>query len=144
MLIFELKYLPIYFTHFAGISSHLLLLICLVKDPLKCFRNSATYLITNLAFSDFITCVFGLIQILDVSEELRNVISYISSTVMFASLHAFYIFNRNLSLYVNSTSIQTSCSLKWKKDRHLDTFNMASKLVPVGKISCIWPEPNGQ
>ena len=86
MLIIELNYLPIYFTLFAGISSHLLLLICLVKDPLKCFRNSATYLIANLAFSDLISCVFGLIQILDVSEEMRNVVSYILSTVMFASL----------------------------------------------------------
>ena len=86
MLNFELKYLPIYFTLFSGISSHLLLLICLVKDPLKCFRNSATYLIANLAFSHLISCVFGLIQILDVSEEMRNVVSYILSTVMFASL----------------------------------------------------------
>ena len=86
MLNFELKYLPIYFTLFAGISSHLLLIICLVKDPLKSFRNSATYLITNLAFSDFISCVFGSIEILDFSEEMRNVVSYISKTAMFASL----------------------------------------------------------
>ena len=86
MLIFELKYLPIYFTLFAGILSHLLLLICLVKDPLKCFRNSATYLMTNLALSDFITLVLGLMQILDFSEEMRNVVPYISSTVMFVSL----------------------------------------------------------
>ena len=90
MLIIELKYLPIYFTLFAGISSHLMLLICLVKDPLKCFRNSATYLITNLAFSDFISCVFGSIEILDLSEEMRNVVSYISKTAMFASLPSIF------------------------------------------------------
>ena len=82
MLNFELKYLPIYFTLFAGISSHLMLLICLVKDPLKCFRNSATYLITNLAFSDLISCVFGLIEILDFSEVVSNT----SKTATFASL----------------------------------------------------------
>ena len=82
----ELKYLPIYFTLFAGISSHLLLLICLVKDPLNCFRNSATYLIGNLAFSDLISCVFGSIEILEFSEEMRNVVSHITRTAMFVSL----------------------------------------------------------
>ena len=98
MLIIELKYLPIYFTLFAGISSHLLLLICLAKDPLKCFRNSATYLITNLAFSDFISCVFGSIEILDFSEEMRNVSSHIGRTAMFASLLS--IFSTAIDRYI--------------------------------------------
>ena len=48
------KYLPIHFTLSAGVVSHLLLFICLLKDPLKCFGNSATYLVANLALSDFI------------------------------------------------------------------------------------------
>ena len=63
MLLMEIKYLPIYLTLFAGVLSHFLLFICLAKDPLKCFRNSATYLIANLALSDFITCVLSLITL---------------------------------------------------------------------------------
>ena len=39
-----------------GAASNVLLLIALVKDPLKCFRNSGTYLIVNLSISDFLTC----------------------------------------------------------------------------------------
>jgi hypothetical protein len=74
-----LKYLPIlYFTHCAGVVSHLLLFTCLLKDPLKCFRNSATYLIANLVLSDFITCSAGLIRM--------TTIFYVWNTAMLVSL----------------------------------------------------------
>ncbi|XP_028412316.1 uncharacterized protein LOC114535136 [Dendronephthya gigantea] len=49
---FEIQYLPMYFVCVIGILSNAMLLVALVKDPLKCFRNSATYLIGNLALSD--------------------------------------------------------------------------------------------
>ncbi|XP_028412317.1 muscarinic acetylcholine receptor M3-like [Dendronephthya gigantea] len=55
---FALHFLPTYFVSFIGILSNTMLLVALVKDPLKCFRNSATYLIGNLALSDLIyNCV---------------------------------------------------------------------------------------
>jgi hypothetical protein len=57
----ELKYLTVYPTMSAGVMSHLVLLICLAKDPLKCFRNSASYLTINLALADFTVCTGGLI-----------------------------------------------------------------------------------
>ena len=41
-----------------GIISNMLLAIAFIKDPLKCFRNSATYLVMNLSFSDLLTCSF--------------------------------------------------------------------------------------
>ena len=31
-----------------------------IKDPLKCFRNSGTYLVMNLAVSDCLTCLLSL------------------------------------------------------------------------------------
>ena len=60
----DLKYLTIYCTLCVGFALHLLLLTCLARDPLKCFRNSASYLITNLAIADFILCATGIIQMI--------------------------------------------------------------------------------
>ena len=80
----KLKYLSIYFTLCAGVVLHLLLFICWIKDPLKCFRNSATYLVTNLALADFMACTVGLIRI-NASQEFSTVF-YISNTVQLASL----------------------------------------------------------
>jgi hypothetical protein len=42
-----------------GVVSHVLLIIAFIKDPLKCFRNSGTYLMENLAVSDLMTCIFA-------------------------------------------------------------------------------------
>ena len=83
MLYAELKY-PIYFTLCVGVVSHLLLLICLIKDPLKCFRNSVTYLIMNLALSDFTVCATGLLRMLGVTQS--TVIVSVSNTALLASL----------------------------------------------------------
>ena len=35
-----------------GVISHVLLLVAFIKNPLKCFRNPATYFVMNLAVSD--------------------------------------------------------------------------------------------
>ena len=40
-----------------GFLLNSLLLVGLIKDPLKCFRNSSSYLVTNLCASDILTCV---------------------------------------------------------------------------------------
>ena len=56
------KYTSIYFTLCAGILSHLILFICFVKDPLKCFRNTSTYLIMNLPLTDLIACICCLME----------------------------------------------------------------------------------
>jgi hypothetical protein len=42
-----------------GVISQVLLIIALIKDPLKCFKNSGTYLVGNLAVSDFLTCLLS-------------------------------------------------------------------------------------
>ena len=41
----------------AGVIVHVLLLIAFIKDPLKCFRNSSTFLVGNLALSDLLLCL---------------------------------------------------------------------------------------
>ena len=41
-----------------GAVSNALLLVAFIKHPLKCFRNSGTYLVMNLSVSDCLTCVF--------------------------------------------------------------------------------------
>ena len=92
----QLKYLPIYFTLCVGVVSHILLFVCLIKDPLKCFRNSATYLIMNLALSDFIVCTVGLLRM--ILGGKYSVVVYISNTAMMVSL--FSIFSIAIDRYL--------------------------------------------
>ena len=53
--------IPVIVIHIFGLTSNGLLLLALFKDPLKCFRNSATYFVINLSVSDCLTCIFSLI-----------------------------------------------------------------------------------
>ena len=94
----EQKYLPVYFTLCTGILSHLLLFICLIKDPLKCFRNSATYLIMNLALSDCIVCTLGLMQMIFADADELLTVGYVSNTAILVSL--FSIFSIAIDRYV--------------------------------------------
>ena len=51
-------YIPVHFVCTAGIIANFLLLVALTRDPLKCFRNSSTYLIGNLCVSDMTLSLF--------------------------------------------------------------------------------------
>ena len=51
-------YLPVIIISIIGAVSNILLLIAFIKDPLKCFRNSGTYLVMNLSVSDCLSCIF--------------------------------------------------------------------------------------
>ena len=83
----NLKYLPI-LTIGAGIFSHLLLLICLAKDPLKCFRNSSTYLVTNLALADFTACILGMSRLTYAINV--SVVKFIGQTTVLASVFSIF------------------------------------------------------
>ena len=48
--------IPFFIICFIGVVLHSLLLIAFFKDPLKCFKNSGTILVINLAISDLLTC----------------------------------------------------------------------------------------
>ena len=43
-----------------GAASNVLLLVAFIKDPLRCFRNSGTYLVMNLSVCDCLTCLLSL------------------------------------------------------------------------------------
>ena len=45
-----------------GVVSNVLLLVAFIKDPLKCFRNSGTYLIMNLSVPDCLMCLLWLLS----------------------------------------------------------------------------------
>ena len=58
---FELNYhnSPAVIIAILGMISNMLLLVAFAKDPLKCFRNSATYLVINLTVCDCLACLLG-------------------------------------------------------------------------------------
>ncbi|XP_028415760.1 uncharacterized protein LOC114539332 [Dendronephthya gigantea] len=68
--------MPMYIIGLYGVVSHVLLLIAFIKDPLKCFKNSATYLVANLAVSDLLISLFEPYKKY-VSSETRNVYNFL-------------------------------------------------------------------
>ena len=61
---YDTIYWSVYIVCLTGAISQTVLLVCLLKDPLKCFRNSATYLVANLAVCDLAVLLgfmFGLL-----------------------------------------------------------------------------------
>ena len=60
---FDVVNSPVYMMCCVGVLANVMLLIAFVKNPLKCFRNSAAYLVGNLAVSDSIYNVFLMVSI---------------------------------------------------------------------------------
>ncbi len=56
---FAYSKLPLITISVLGVALNLLLLLAFLKDPLKCFRNSGTYLVMNLTVSDCLTCLLA-------------------------------------------------------------------------------------
>ena len=129
----ELKYLPIHFTLCAGVVSHLVLFICLIKDPLKCFRNSPTYLITNLALFDFIVCTVGLMRMIFAEKQQKSTAVYISNTAMMVSLLS--IFSIAIDRYM--LTVHPFKLLNGRRIRiWIDCLIMAAMLLSVNKRTC--------
>ena len=95
---FDVIFLPVQIICFIGILANLMLLIAFIKDPLKCFRNSATYLVGNLALSDLLV---NLISMTRMFLESQN------EVVVFLHLFSFYsmltIFSIALDRYLMIT-----------------------------------------
>ncbi len=51
--------LPLITISVLGVALNVLLLVAFLKDPLKCFRNSGTYHVMNLAVFHCLTCLFA-------------------------------------------------------------------------------------
>jgi hypothetical protein len=81
---FQLKYLPVHIINLYGVVLHVLLLNAFAKDPLKCFRNSATYLVANLAVSDLTISLFE--PYLDLYYIPHLIANMIATTLISASL----------------------------------------------------------
>ena len=101
-----------------GVVSNALLLVAFIKDPLKCFRNSGTYLVMNLSVSDFLTCLLCLVL---------NIIRRISS-------HWVLGFFINLMVGVSFASMASIS---------IDRFWMVSspirhRILMKGKIIVLW------
>ena len=79
---FDVINLPIYMICSVGVVANLMLLIAFVKDPLKCFRNSDTYLVGNLALSDL---SFNVLFMVNMSLGFEHKIAYLTLYVLFYS-----------------------------------------------------------
>ena len=106
----------------SGVVSNLLLLVAFIKDPLKCFRNSGTYLVMNLAVSD---CLISLYY------SFMHVELNLSTRLFFPPI--FYLF-LNWFKSVSFVSI-TSISI----DRFLIVaYPMKYRILMKGKVMILW------
>ena len=88
---------PHYFLCVCGFVAHVMLLVAFVKDPLKCFRNSATYLVASLAVSDMTVSIS--LPLADYLE--RNGFSYLRDFCFVAIMSSFLtIFSISVDRYL--------------------------------------------
>ncbi len=81
--------IPIITIFIFGVASNGLLLLAFFKDPLKCFRNSATHFVTNLSISDCLTCLFALFFYITanyMTAENRKIILFLQISFVIVSL----------------------------------------------------------
>ncbi len=69
-----------------GVVSNGFLLLAIFKNPLKCFRNSATHFVTNLSISDCLTCLFSLFTANYMTAENRKIILFLIESFAGVSL----------------------------------------------------------
>ena len=72
-----------------GVVSNVLLLVVFLKDPLKCFRNSGTYLVINLSVSDCLTSLFSLVFSITYRKSSNPIVEFFvrwSTGVSFVSI----------------------------------------------------------
>lgn len=112
--------LPISTVSFFGVASNILLLIAFLKDPLKCFRNSGTYLIINLSVSDCLT----------------SLCAPFSSYVPLIHLHTEF-FTHFAVIWVANASFLSITSISI--DRFLMvTLPIKHRIFVKGKVMAIW------
>ena len=80
----EWKHVPLLFECSCGVFLQLMLLIAFLKDPLKCFRNSAVYLVANLSIADLSVCVRSLLTI--VLDPESKSMEFLDHSTVVASL----------------------------------------------------------
>ena len=114
--------LPLLIVTISGVISNVLLLVAFIKNPLKCFRNSGTYLVMNLAVSDFLMSLY---------YSFIHVELNLSRRLSFPPI--FYLF-LNWFKSVSIVSI-TSISI----DRFLMVaYPMKYRILMKGKVMILW------
>ena len=80
---FEYPYIAYSIIGFFGVTSNALLVIALIKDPLKCFKNSGTYFFINLSVSDLLTSLYGfsLLHKAIFTSEFKMVTKFLTLTI---------------------------------------------------------------
>ena len=98
-----------------GISGNILLLISLIYDPFKCFKNSSSRLILNLCISDIIACL-----------ALVVVLFWHATCVNGVNVYIFF----HLPAYVSFSSIATMAF-----DRFMSSvYPLKYKIIVTGKF----------
>ena len=118
---YELSYydIPTITISAVGTVSNILLLIAFIKDPLKCFRNSATYLVMNLAISDCVASLFA--------TFLPLILAKLGSHIILGSL--IHWFGSASCVSIASISV----------DRFLMiTYPFRHRILMEGKVMIVW------
>ena len=102
-----------------GVISNVLLLVAFIKDPLKCFRNSGTYLVMNLSVFDCLTSLL-----------------YLCAEIV-PKTYSFYPFLFPLILWMGAGSCLSITSIS------IDRFLMVAspikhRLLMKGKVMILW------
>ena len=101
-----------------GIVSNILLLVTFIKDPLKCFRNSGTYLVINLSVSDCLTCLVASFFLIRPTTNLHAILQFLK----------FWIPNVS---FVSIMSVSTDRFL-------LVAYPMRHRILMKGKVLILW------
>ena len=113
--------IPIMTISIFGVVSNGLLLLAFFKDPLKCFKNSATHFVTNLSISDFLTCLFALFF-------------HITANYMTADNREIILF---LIVWFGSVSLASLTSISI--DRFLMVaYTIKHRILMKGKVIVLW------
>ena len=111
--------IPIIIVSSVAVVSNVLLLIAFIKDPLKCFRNTGTYLVMNLSASD---CMMGVFSLLFRITPRSNIL-YPAFT--------FFIFCLGIVSFVSITSISIDRFL-------LVTYPIKHRIWFKSKVIVLW------
>ena len=65
--------LSLWIINISGVVLNVLLLVAFIIDPLKCFRNSGTYLVMNLSVSDCLLSIFYLFRTIKLTSFLSTI-----------------------------------------------------------------------
>ena len=69
----EYVVLSLWIINISGVVLNFLLLVAFIIDPLKCFRNSGTYLVMNLSVSDCLLSIFYLFRTIKLTPFLSTI-----------------------------------------------------------------------